>query len=1243
MLKKLICFVIVLCIVSPAMSVTRVFDNDGSDGLWATAANWNPDDKRPALTEDADIPAPFAVTANDPNLGCNILYTGYGSTLDITGGVLTSAGGLKAGGNFSMSGASTLNAGTWPMHGMESNTVTSFAMSGDCLYTHESVTRWGQADNSTVNATLSGNAHYSLKYRFELGTALNSTVNITVNDDAILGRKDAAGGGRWFMGGNNIAGGGSPTVAITMNDNSIGYTDHLFLGRDAGSVATLTMNDNCYVRCMNGTNIRHLYFGAMGSGQTATLNQNGGTLEVAHSALMPYFSDATCMWNLFGGVANLGAAGSGGDLIMSGNSLLNVKQGTLSMPGNQVAVCEGYRDAGHIKAYYGDYKNRATLFIDYDAVNDKTIISAYRANLDQAWGENPEDKGMFYGATRQTAAVTWNRADHGATGNTVTSHEVYFGAVKADVENDDNLNTLGTYRGAQAPTGGTDSVQSYIPGNDVTLNLGETWYWRIDSVSLGGTAKGNIWELNIDEFLTLDDMEAYDANDAAPTAIGSVWMVANGTVGVGYTYLAIDDSSMEVVGNAGGVTAVNRVSPIADLTDGGAVNHLRIYFHGVYNNSPQLLSVTLKDATGPTSFTVTYHGSATDIVGSKLDPFHEWAIGLDEFSSNGVDVTNIDEITIGCGNNTNKTYIDNIALYPTSCILSRTEGDVDGDCIITLSDFAILASQFLESGIVTIADDFESYGNTTALHLNWSDLYSADVRLKSDDAFEGSRCMDVHYDIPSFPVFPDASSIIAGNLPNINLSSGAYKELRFRIRRYPYNDPTEGVWIRFFQDVVDIGNIDNIACHYQISDIDQYPGIWEDVRIVLADMQYYGSGHTPDNGYNSIADLDNIVGIQIDSWSLEEAYEDYDIDYIRWMTPAPEADFDGDYDCDTDDLEIMGTYWLQEQLFPPLLSYYYARNLTPRDGATYVDPNIMLGWYPGVSALSHDVYFGTDFNDVNDANIVSDEYMGNQTSNSFDPNGSDPLDVNTICYWRIDEIDDTNTYKGNVWNFTTWLEGFVPGMVGWWQFEEGSGGSTVDLSGNDNDGTLINDPCWVAGKVGDWALEFDGVVDYIDLGNDNSLKPPLPVTLSAWIKLPVADTRRDIINLDDRSINHYGIWFRLNALDKLSVAFGDGGSPASENRRAKIATTSLSIDTWYHVAAVIKGATDMELYIDGTDDGGTYSGTGGSLAYSAGNSFIGSVGGSSGFFKGSIDDVMAFERALSTEEIQELYQRGLGD
>ncbi len=95
----------------------------------------------------------------------------------------------------------------------------------------------------------------------------------------------------------------------------------------------------------------------------------------------------------------------------------------------------------------------------------------------------------------------------------------------------------------------------------------------------------------------------------------------------------------------------------------------------------------------------------------------------------------------------------------------------------------------------------------------------------------------------------------------------------------------------------------------------------------------------------------------------------------------------------------------------------------PADGALYPDTWVNLSWRPGDFAHSHDVYFGENFNDVNDG--AEGTFLGNQ-SLTFIIVGfpgfayPDGLVPGTTYYWRIDEVNDTepnSPWKGNVWSF----------------------------------------------------------------------------------------------------------------------------------------------------------------------------------------------------------------------------------
>jgi hypothetical protein len=91
---------------------------------------------------------------------------------------------------------------------------------------------------------------------------------------------------------------------------------------------------------------------------------------------------------------------------------------------------------------------------------------------------------------------------------------------------------------------------------------------------------------------------------------------------------------------------------------------------------------------------------------------------------------------------------------------------------------------------------------------------------------------------------------------------------------------------------------------------------------------------------------------------------------------------------------------------------------SPYDGQTDAPRDVNLAWNEGNYGDSHDVYFGTDYNSVRDANtsVTLDVFRGNTTDES---NDIEILSLDTQYFWRIDEVKDANGFrwKGNVWKF----------------------------------------------------------------------------------------------------------------------------------------------------------------------------------------------------------------------------------
>jgi len=92
---------------------------------------------------------------------------------------------------------------------------------------------------------------------------------------------------------------------------------------------------------------------------------------------------------------------------------------------------------------------------------------------------------------------------------------------------------------------------------------------------------------------------------------------------------------------------------------------------------------------------------------------------------------------------------------------------------------------------------------------------------------------------------------------------------------------------------------------------------------------------------------------------------------------------------------------------PPKTAYYP----DPADGAEQVAPDVMLTWTGGFGSKLHTIYFGDNFDDVDNA-------AGGlpQGTTTYTP---DALKMAKTYYWRVDEFDVVETHKGDVWSFTT--------------------------------------------------------------------------------------------------------------------------------------------------------------------------------------------------------------------------------
>ncbi len=198
---------------------------------------------------------------------------------------------------------------------------------------------------------------------------------------------------------------------------------------------------------------------------------------------------------------------------------------------------------------------------------------------------------------------------------------------------------------------------------------------------------------------------------------------------------------------------------------------------------------------------------------------------------------------------------------------------------------------------------------------------------------------------------------------------------------------------------------------------------------------------------------------------------------------------------------------------------------------------------------------------------------------------------------------------------------FETGLVGYWPMDEGTGTTAYDASGYGYNGVFVGSPNWVSGKVGDAINCGNTTSDYI---NVNSVPLGSVWTITAWFQYPLATTGANWHTLTrGSSYDHQIIVQRSdNQLGMYDNKTGTGFNGAG------YFMTSLS-NGWHFIVSVGSGGAE-KFYIDGSYVGQTaHQST--SDVKSIGNHW----GGGQNW--GVVDDVRIYNRALSAQEIQDLY------
>jgi hypothetical protein len=214
------------------------------------------------------------------------------------------------------------------------------------------------------------------------------------------------------------------------------------------------------------------------------------------------------------------------------------------------------------------------------------------------------------------------------------------------------------------------------------------------------------------------------------------------------------------------------------------------------------------------------------------------------------------------------------------------------------------------------------------------------------------------------------------------------------------------------------------------------------------------------------------------------------------------------------------------------------------------------------------------------------------------------------------------------------------GLMAYWKLDEGAGTTVSDSSGNNYQGT-IQGANWIDGKFNK-ALNFDGVSSYVNI-------PSLPVTdinsltVVVWINSDFSKIGYIFYHGDTGE-------FLLHNGERTSDGPVAGRYPNIASFSVKLAgstwydvySKSLEPSIWHQLVGVWTKGESLKIYVDGTLAGENNAISSGTLL-NDGSYWLPSLGvynrgaEADTFYKGLLDNVMVFNRALTSEEITTLY------
>ena len=188
-----------------------------------------------------------------------------------------------------------------------------------------------------------------------------------------------------------------------------------------------------------------------------------------------------------------------------------------------------------------------------------------------------------------------------------------------------------------------------------------------------------------------------------------------------------------------------------------------------------------------------------------------------------------------------------------------------------------------------------------------------------------------------------------------------------------------------------------------------------------------------------------------------------------------------------------------------------------------------------------------------------------------------------------------------------------------------------DYSGHGNDGTIVGPTTIYNARYGEGLL-FDGINDYVNCGDDASMKPVDAITLEAWVYLSSVAHQHVLIGNYAAAGNRSFLLYFGNVATGVSLFLVADDLSTQEAFCVGITQTG-----WYHIAGTYDGA-HIIVYLDGI--AGVPVAWAETLDATTANVTLGWASGYTQVLEGILDEARIYNRALKAWEVRALYEQG---